>query len=173
MKAVVLAVALCAVLASAAPLKFTKLTPELASTLRTRNHAARQKNANVAQQNTTELSVFRNYDNVVLGLQRCDDSSPWTIHGLWAEDNYCEGPSYSHSAIADLWSQLQQSWPTCSWSGNTEDGFLSHEWTKHGTCFNIAEHAYFTQTLSIYNQGAWKSQCDSESSNSCDVQVNM
>jgi hypothetical protein len=160
-----LAVALMAV-AEARKYKFEKMTDDLALKTFQRAHAQVALNSNV----TKATSIFDAYGSVVLGLQRCDSGSPWTIHGLWAAQNYCGGNPFDANAIADLWPMLQAYWPSCSWSHNTESQFLSHEWTKHGVCFNVPEFSYFNDTLSIFLDGGWQSQCD-PSQNTCDVQV--
>lgn len=54
---------------------------------------------------------------------------------------------------------LSSAWPTFSCS-SSEDSFLSHEWSKHGTCTEgviaddgtgSAEHAYFAAALNQYS----------------------
>ena len=115
-------------------------------------------------------SLFDLYDSLVMGLQKCSDDAQFTIHGLWPAQEYCGGSSYSHSAIADLWSTMEQDWPSCPWSHTSADDFYSHEWEKHGSCFGTSEHTYFQDALQIYENGGWKSQCD-QSSSTCTVNV--
>jgi len=118
------------------------------------------------------------YAFLLFALQKCDNSSPWTIHGLWPSDSSSEGPqncggsSFDPNAISSLRSQISQDWPSCSWSHTSEDDFLAHEWTKHGTCTGWSELTYFQQTLSLYQQGSWKQYCD-DSQSECKVQVNL
>jgi hypothetical protein len=118
------------------------------------------------------------FNFLILALQKCESSSPWTIHGLWPSytdstgPSFCSNVAFQQSAIQDLWAQILQVWPSCSWSGSSETDFLSHEWTKHGTCAGVAEHDYFSDVLSIYQADGWQSYCANESSNECKVQVN-
>jgi len=117
------------------------------------------------------------YSYLIFALQKCEDSSPFTIHGLWPSTSPNNGPencggSFDPSAIASLSSQISRDWPSCSWSHSTENEFLSHEWTKHGTCTGWTELQYFQETLSLYQQGEWKQYCDN-GQNTCKVQVNL
>jgi ribonuclease I len=118
------------------------------------------------------------YAYLILALQKCNDNSPWTIHGLWpsyASGNsgpeFCTTQAFSQALVQDLWQQIDQYWPTCSWSGNTEDQFLSHEWSKHGTCTGETQHAYFAQVLNLFLQGGWQSHCTS-TEKECKITVN-
>jgi hypothetical protein len=130
---------------------------------------------------TAQQWVGADYDYLILAVQKCDDYAPWTMHGLWPSDNDnkdkpsdCGGPAYSHSAIADLWPQITKYWGSCSWSSNTEDEFLSHEWTKHGTCVTSDQHTFFADALEIFEAGGWRSSCSSQSySKSCQVRVTL
>lgn len=100
---------------------------------------------------------------MLLSLQKCQYGSEWSIHGLWPQctaDTWpanCGGASFNPSAIANLTSQLDQHWMTCRSSG--ENDFLSHEWSKHGTCSGLGLNEYFATGLRLFNEGAWKSQC--------------
>lgn len=65
----------------------------------------------------------------------------WTIHGLWPEKSqdcypYCcdlRSVKFSHRSVASFEEDLKTYWPTLSCT-NTDDGFHSNEWDKHGTC---------------------------------------
>jgi ribonuclease T2 len=87
----------------------------------------------------------------------------FTIHGLWPEynnGNYpsnCPGPAFNVSAIQDLVNNLDQYWPS-NQGGN--DDFWEHEWSKHGTCSNFGQHAYFQNALIFQNKFDIKSALD-------------
>lgn len=123
----------------------------------------------------------KNWDFLVLAVQRCSDSADWTMHGLWPTDKDnkekpadCGGPAFSKSAVEDLWPNITKYWETCSWSSNTEEEFLSHEWQKHGSCFGTGEHTYFQTALNIFMEGSWRHECyDKWSSKSCQVKVSL
>ncbi len=169
MKSVLIACFVATVMATsvaARDYKFALLTPERAATLHTRMISK------AVPPNTTLNSVFDTTGSVVLGLQQCNSGGTWTIHGLWASQNYCSGAAFSQSAIQDLWPTLEQYWMSCPQYGDSEAWFLSHEWTKHGTCFSYSEHGYFSETLQIYLNYGWQSQCEGQSG-SCDVEVTL
>lgn len=118
------------------------------------------------------------YSYLILALQKCYDSSPFTIHGLWPSDGSSdEGPqncggSFDPNAISSLSSQISQDWPACPWGSYNQNDFLSHEWTKHGSCTGWSELQYFQQTLSLYTGNQWQQYCDNSQSE-CKVQVNL
>jgi hypothetical protein len=55
--------------------------------------------------------------------------------------------------------------------------FLSHEWTKPGTCVTSDQHTFFADALEIFEAGGWRSSCSSCSSQSysksCQVRVTL
>lgn len=120
------------------------------------------------------------YDYLVLAVQKCDDYSSWTMHGLWPTDwddkskpSHCSNVPFNQSAISDLWPNITKYWETCKWSHTSEDDFLSHEWEKHGTCFGTDEHTYFQTALEIFLDGEWRHECDRSWSKSCQVKVTV
>lgn len=99
---------------------------------------------------------LNNYDNYMLAtewiasvcrVKTCNPSIPtqttfFNVHGLWP--NLLEKPSSSpqscsviplvmSSLPADLQSMLWTRWNSLY---NEQTGFLTHEWEKHGTCWN-------------------------------------
>ena len=101
----------------------------------------------------------------VMALQKCTDQSPWSMHGLWPQytpttwPSNCPGPAFDMSLLNPLMSQIQQHWETCPDSGKSEEWFLSHEWTKHGTCSGWDEYTYFATAIATFNAGGWRSAC--------------
>eukprot|EP00297_Palpitomonas_bilix_P018876 CAMPEP_0113880166 /NCGR_PEP_ID=MMETSP0780_2-20120614/7635_1 /TAXON_ID=652834 /ORGANISM="Palpitomonas bilix" /LENGTH=153 /DNA_ID=CAMNT_0000866813 /DNA_START=26 /DNA_END=487 /DNA_ORIENTATION=- /assembly_acc=CAM_ASM_000599 len=107
----------------------------------------------VALQNQQQDDVvtYVHSNTYLMRLQKCDSSSPWTLHGLWPQwDDTCSGPSFSLDAISDLESTMDSEWPSCYNDDN--QSFWSHEWTKHGTCSGLSEHDFFNQALSLLEQ---------------------
>ena len=104
----------------------------------------------------------------VFALEKCNESSPWTIHGLWPQYSEKDWPSdctkeaFNQSAIADLMPEINQYWSTCPNDHHSETWFLTHEWTKHGTCApsNWTQHYYFKTALEVYMSGSWRAECD-------------
>lgn len=83
----------------------------------------------------------------------------WVIHGLWPQRNDGSWPSncgarYDGSKIRDLVPQLERVWPDLE--RNDEQGFWSHEYTKHGSCSNSTyihdEHDYFSRSIGLQKQ---------------------
>ncbi|XP_028073371.1 extracellular ribonuclease LE-like isoform X2 [Camellia sinensis] len=80
------------------------------------------------------------------------------IHGLWPNYNDGSYPSncdpnspYDQSAISDLISRMQDSWPTLACPSGDGSTFWSHEWDKHGTCSEsvLDQHSYFKSALNL------------------------
>lgn len=95
-------------------------------------------------------------------LALLNNGTSWLIHGLWIESckecgDVCGYPTdckispFNITELEPLWQQLEETWfPGCHPKKNV---LLSHEWTKHGTCFNgWSEFDYFNRTMAIYDQ---------------------
>ena len=97
----------------------------------------------------------------VLALQHsCGFES---IHGLWPDPEstctYCTNEVFSTSKLSSTTlSNMKKYWPTCQ-SGNTNEDFWSHEWSKHGTCTGMTQDAYFSKGISLFL--SYNSKCSS------------
>jgi hypothetical protein len=77
--------------------------------------------------------------------------------GLWpdpeatctncAPDKPFNMSSLSTKTLADM----NKYWPTCV-SGNTNQDFWSHEWSKHGTCTGMSQEKYFSYTVELFQK---------------------
>lgn len=76
-------------------------------------------------------------------LQRCAEQRPgssWTIHGLWP-DNYegdspsdCSKQRFDYNKLdAGVRKDIETRWKTLT---GTQSGFIYHEVTKHGSCWD-------------------------------------
>lgn len=101
---------------------------------------------------SANVEASKDYDNYAFALEwagtvcqfkNCvDDRSIagyWNIHGLWPDANNGHHPFYCTKTGLD-WVNLPQSLQTdipLFWSGlySSQQQFLDHEWTKHGTCW--------------------------------------
>eukprot|EP01083_Nonionella_stella_P102974 293642_1 len=79
-----------------------------------------------------------------------------TIHGIWPNwyagewPSYCARPALSPQDIEHVQERLQIIWPTLK-SSNTNFGFWSYEWRKHGTCWSIMNATnYFSTAIRWY-----------------------
>ena len=114
---------------------------------------------------------------MLLAVQKCDSDSDWTIHGMWPQVNShdykpcedCSTVPFSLSAISDLMPDINKYWPSCR--HDSEQKFLQHEWSKHGTCSGFDVHGYFEAVLKVFKAGEWKSTCNSQGGNECKVHV--
>ena len=113
----------------------------------------------------------------IMGLQKCTSSASHTIHGLWPQysatnenPSFCSGSSFSRDKVADLWTNLNKYWFSCPKYHKPTLEFLSHEWSKHGTCSGFTQHHYFNVGLQIFMAGSWRSGCQSYQSE-CKVHV--
>ena len=105
---------------------------------------------------------------MLLAVQKCDSGSNWTIHGMWPQVNShdykpcedCSNVPFSLSAISDLMPDVDKYWPSCR--HDTEQEFLQHEWSKHGTCSGFDVHGYFAAVLKVFKAGQWRSTCNSQ-----------
>lgn len=82
-----------------------------------------------------------------------------TIHGLWPQItekeailSYCKDNSekFDASKLTSIQPQLTATWPTAfTGSGQSDAGFWSHEWTKHGVCSPLTMVGYFEKSLTL------------------------
>jgi ribonuclease T2 len=86
---------------------------------------------------------------------------------LWPPTNDCGGPSFSESAISDLESTMRSSWASCPEYGESNLDFWSHEWSKHGTCSGLDEHAFFSAALAL--RDSYASDCAGIDATSCEL----
>jgi len=101
------------------------------------------------------------YDLRLQNVAGC--TSGWTLHGLWPQwQESCTSEKFDPSQVSDLQDDLNKYWPSCSGSA---ESFWSHEWSKHGTCSKMSQHAYFSKALSLVKQ--YRGSC--ESGSSCDI----
>ena len=72
----------------------------------------------------------------------------WALHGMWPERGPGDWPQwcargFNESALADLQPTLDQDWPLT---------LHEHEWSRHGSCSGLGEHAYFALALEAYRR---------------------
>lgn len=113
--------------------------------------------------NTSTCSITE----YVFALQH--DCGYESIHGLWPDPESsctsCTSEKFSTSKLSSsTLSGMQKNWPTCM-SGNTNEDFWSHEWSKHGTCTGMSQDAYFAKGLSLF--GSYASKCNNKTCNLC------
>ncbi|RLN35699.1 Ribonuclease 1 [Panicum miliaceum] len=89
------------------------------------------------------------------------------IHGLWPNYAACRPdaatpnrtscwPDFCNatdtlntSLITDMEADLRRSWGTLSCKSKDATDFWSHEWSRHGTCSGMGQHAYFRAALDL------------------------
>ena len=94
-----------------------------------------------------------NYDNYTFSLEwqgtvckfrNCDlapfGSHTWNVHGLWPNAKFAKNPK-NCTKLHLHWDSLSQDLkrkPSLLYSGRhqSQRGFFTHEWEKHGTCWN-------------------------------------
>ncbi|CAM6007170.1 unnamed protein product [Sphagnum balticum] len=81
--------------------------------------------------------------------------SNFQIHGLWPsriDSSYPSkcGGNFVFSEIKDLTKELNLHWNKLSCPSSNNSPFWNHEWSKHGTCSGLTEHAYFKTALNLY-----------------------
>ncbi|PRQ44307.1 putative ribonuclease T(2) [Rosa chinensis] len=91
----------------------------------------------------------KGYEYIMLVLQNPfnrNGTSPWTIHGLWAErlqgpspnykfvpvNNCPSAPPFNREINSDIQAALIKAWPSIMGKPNLK--FWEHEWGKHGSC---------------------------------------
>ena len=139
--------------------------------------------------NQTEIMLrgSSSSDSLTLGLQKCQNSNTWTLHGtffaffcifkthkknneftgVWPEKENCGGSSFDESQVQDLLSDMKVYWLSCPEFPNTDTEFWTHEWSKHGSCSGMSQHEYFSDGLALRSKYA--SLCDGQSGNSCSL----
>lgn len=116
------------------------------------------KEKNMANNNMTACAIT----SYVFALQHsCGFES---IHGLWpdpeASCTFCTTEAFATSKLSSTTlSGMKQYWPTCQ-SGNTNEDFWSHEWSKHGTCTGMTQNTYFSKGLSLFS--SYSSKCTTD-----------
>lgn len=102
----------------------------------------------------------------MLALNKCNENSDFTIHGLWPDykdgtyPQYCNNSSkLNFDNIKDLLPQIRKYWITCPQYNNSEKWFLEHEWSKHGTCTPFTQSQYFSTALALYQMLPWRLIC--------------
>ena len=115
---------------------------------------------------TTTQTMLRNeslsYSGYNLGLQKCEGSEIWTLHGLWPPSENCGGEDFDESQISDLLSDMKIYWLSCPEYSTSNEHFWTHEWSKHGTCSGLSQHEFFSDGLQLRSEYA--SECDSGTS---------
>ncbi|PUZ73053.1 hypothetical protein GQ55_2G444000 [Panicum hallii var. hallii] len=89
------------------------------------------------------------------------------IHGLWPNYAACRPdaatpnrtscwPDFCNatdtlnlSLIKGMEADLRRSWGTLSCKSKDATDFWSHEWSRHGTCSGMGQHAYFRSALDL------------------------
>merc|ERR1719473_1086318 len=84
------------------------------------------------------------------------NTSDFSLHGLWpsrvGSDSAtypcaCTQESFDESQLSDILTRMETNW--ASYTGDN-DGFWTHEWSKHGTCSTpllTTQHDYFSKAL--------------------------
>jgi ribonuclease T2 len=92
--------------------------------------------------------------------------SPCIVYltGLWPDPEdtctNCTSEVFDESKLtSQTLADMNAYWPTCV-SGNSNQDFWSHEWSKHGTCTGMSQEDYFSQTISLYQK--YKSGCTTD-----------
>lgn len=113
----------------------------------------------------------------MLALNKCDTNDDFTIHGLWPQYSSTKWPQYCNNSsklnmdnLQNLMPQIRKYWLTCSQFNHTEEWFLSHEWSKHGTCTPFTQEQYFGTALALYQMIPWRVACTPEA-NQCMMEV--
>lgn len=98
------------------------------------------------------------YDFLLFVLIRTNETTPWTIHGLWPNrydgsyPSFCKSDIKFDSVLLDkaLGNELKQNWPS---KFLNDDSFHKHEWMKHGACIeNFTPVIYFGVSLALYHE---------------------
>eukprot|EP00940_MAST-03C_sp_MAST-3C-sp2_P003232 g3232.t1 len=101
-----------------------------------------------------------------LGLQQCQGSDTWTLHGLWPEAENCGGESFDESQVSDILSEMRKFWLSCPEYNNSDEDLWTHEWSKHGSCSGLSQHDYFSTGLAL--RAKYADECDGQT-HSCDL----
>eukprot|EP00051_Salpingoeca_urceolata_P026222 m.476531 g.476531 ORF g.476531 m.476531 type:complete len:164 (+) comp20554_c0_seq1:246-737(+) len=105
---------------------------------------------------STQASPVRVGDNpntLLMRVQKCDSSDPWTLHGLWPNWGfYCNKTKFDINKISDLQTTMEHEWMSCPGHHDSNAAFWAHEWEKHGVCTGLDEHGFFQTALHLYEQ---------------------
>lgn len=88
----------------------------------------------------------------VFAVILCTSGAPWTIHGLWPQNEWCDKTPLNMTALAPLVPTLQQDWPNCFAAFQDDESFWTHEWQKHGSCTGMGQVGFFNYTLALYER---------------------
>lgn len=104
------------------------------------------------------LPIVVAYD--VLALKKCNESTPYSIHGLWPQwdptnwPQFCDNSSRFDSSLIAPWrSQMEGVWYSCY---GDEEQFWAHEWSKHGTCSGLEQGEYFATAIFFFHFYPWE-----------------
>eukprot|EP00933_Yihiella_yeosuensis_P022446 TRINITY_DN17685_c0_g1_i1.p1 TRINITY_DN17685_c0_g1~~TRINITY_DN17685_c0_g1_i1.p1 ORF type:complete len:145 (+),score=14.89 TRINITY_DN17685_c0_g1_i1:42-476(+) len=108
----------------------------------------------------------------VLSMQKCDQNSPWTLHGLWPEYGQNCGHSFDERALDPIRADLEKRWHSCPQYSQSNVQFWTHEYTKHGSCMkNLTELEYFSTGLDLLEKHT--PSCTSVRSGECRICLDM
>ena len=118
-------------------------------------------------------NAYATNQQYLLRLQKVKDCTDgWGIHGLWPQwAETCGGPSFDLGKLDSISTELNDHWPSCE---EKNSDLWSHEWSKHGSCSNMTELAYFSKALSLLSE--YSADCSGGhaavvASNSTDVAI--
>ena len=100
------------------------------------------------------------YNYYSFAVQSWCDIESYYIHGLWAQYNTTDYPSWCNGSKyqqieGNLLLEMNKSWnASCPYSNGSQE-LWEHEWNKHGTCVqlqtNMTQNTYFQKAIDIYN----------------------
>ena len=88
-------------------------------------------------------------------LSLIKEGEGWSIHGLWAQYNknqyptFCKKVNFDINKLEPILKELNEKW----YSEDKNENFWKHEWEKHGSCMFIElnELEYFEKTLELFD----------------------
>ena len=88
-------------------------------------------------------------------LSLIKEGEGWSIHGLWAQYNknqyptFCKKVNFDINKLEPILKELNEKWYS---EEDKNENFWKHEWEKHGSCVftEIDELTYFKTTLSLF-----------------------
>lgn len=103
------------------------------------------------------------YDPATQKCNMAENSSIWTIHGLWPDRNdgkdvqFCDKTwKFNITELEPIMDEMNLKWPSLVGTKGSKE-FWRHEWEKHGTC--AAQNTildsmlkYFSTTLKLHDQ---------------------
>ena len=89
-------------------------------------------------------------------LSLIKETEGWSIHGLWAQYNknqypsFCREVNFDINKLEPILKDLNEKWYS---EDNKNENFWKHEWEKHGSCMFIEldELEYFEKTLELFD----------------------